>query len=484
MPPDEDLLPLGVYADTGATLPLVDDDTLAEFSDQPAEAAGVSPDALAAKQGHLGTNDRVSNPNDLTQTGWAIIYGASIGDDVKQALAPLIEHRRKEVANDELVKIFEGAEAFEPNDTAGSWLAKNGKNIIMEDVDPALGVPYYVLIVASPQDIPFEFQYHLDLYWAVGRIWFPTAAEYRRYAESVVEYETLTGALPASRQFSLFAPRNGVDKAMGVFQQTAAVAMTTQRKHLPPFGVDKKFRLHAVLESAATTESLDNIWSGKTPGGRPSLVFTGSHGMVFEAGDSRQPADQGAIVCEEWAGQEAPKRTHYYAGRHLPAEANFQGMIHFLFNCYGAGWPRSDGYARTLKRPAKISEETMLARFPQQLLAHKNGGALAVLGHIDRAWAASYNSPKTGPQVEGFRTFVNRLMDGHRIGHATDRLNQRWASLSIELSEMLQRKQNGIPVKLDDLKARWIIRDNARNYIVFGDPAVRLRVDKLPELSQ
>ena len=73
---------------------------------------------------------------------------------------------------------------------------------------------------------------------------------------------------------------------------------------------------------------------------------------------------------------------------------------------------------------------------------------------------------------------MNRIMSGQRIGHATDRWNQRWAMLSTELAEALQRNANGFGDP-DQLRNLWIARDDARNYVVFGDPAVRLRVADL-----
>jgi len=498
--PTEIPLAMGVHADSGERLAGIDEEALESFSGQSAEMQ-VSDEVDAKSKSHLGTDDDVEDHTKLDQTGWAIIFGASIGDDVKKQLEPLIEHRRRQVyprrqvGNDRLFQIFSGADSYQVGEGAEPgepvvwenevkhWLAKNGKNIAMNEVDPKKGVPYYVMIVASPDEIPFEFQYWLDLYWAVGRLWFPAADEYGIYARSVVDYETAS-SVATSRQMAIFAPRNGEDHAMGLFTDNMARPMMAPTETKPPFGSVQNFRLRPFLGDPATTETLEDIWRGKVKDGPPAVVFTGSHGMVFFAGDERQAAQQGAIVCNEWRGKDPPKRSHYYAAEDLPSDARVHGMIPFVFNCFGAGWPRNDTFGRTSKRPAKLAEGPMLARLPQALLSHKGGGALAVLGHVDRAWSYSYRSSKLGPQIEGFRTLMNRLMAGECIGHATDKLNQRWSVLSAGIAEDLQRKDNGLPVDLDALKSKWVARDDARNYIVFGDPAVRLRVADMPVLSE
>ncbi len=35
----------------------------------------------------------------------------------------------------------------------------------------------------------------------------------------------------------------------------------------------------------------------------------------------------------------------------------------------------------------------------------------------------------------------------------------------------------------DQLGTQWVARDDARNYSVFGDPAVRFREDDMPSLA-
>ena len=65
-----------------------------------------------------------------------------------------------------------------------------------------LGGPTRILLPAAdrrPESIPFDFQYLLDIEYAVGRLSFDDADRYRSYAESVVDYEKAS-AVGTSRQ--------------------------------------------------------------------------------------------------------------------------------------------------------------------------------------------------------------------------------------------------------------------------------------------
>ena len=89
--------------------------------------------------------------------------------------------------------------------------------------------------------------------------------------------------------------------------------------------------------------------------------------------------------------------------------------------------------------PQPIAPRPLVARLPQKMLAHPQGGALAVLGHVDRAWPTSFTSPRVGPQLQGFRDVIGRILRGDRLGQATDQFDVRRAALSFELSELQRR---------------------------------------------
>jgi hypothetical protein len=113
------------------------------------------------------------------------------------------------------------------------------------------------------------------------------------------------------------------------------------------------------------------------------------------------------------------------------------------------------------------------------MLAHPAGGALASIGHVARAWAYSFLSERSRGQVQGFRDVIARLVAGHRIGYATDQFNIRWAALSTDLSEALADRKNHPEISEAVLANRWV----ARNDVILGGPAVKLRVDARPVLS-
>src|SRR6266446_5540479 len=70
---------------------------------------------------HLGLPFDI-NPEIVEQAGWAIVFHEKEGPAVKQAFEPLIAHRRKQIANGNIVKELEYREGEE----RASWLARHG----------------------------------------------------------------------------------------------------------------------------------------------------------------------------------------------------------------------------------------------------------------------------------------------------------------------------------------------------------------------
>jgi len=479
--PNSGPVPFGVR-DDGSVLDGVSD-----------EAPGLSPawpldkpvmQAKAAeREQHFGVDENEYDPNDLHDVGWAVLFAPGLDEKIKEALQPLLERRKVQVDDERLFKILDGD--YHPPEKAEDWLTRHGAR--MATVVPLAGVPYYVLIVGSPDQIPFEFQYELDIFWAVGRLWFETADEFRQYAASVVKYET-DAEVSRSRQIAFFATRNSNDRATELLMNQVALPMLNGTAVTKPLGRARKlnFALSPFLGENAEGTDLDNIFRGRIPNGPPALLFTGSHGRTGDIADPAFSDIRGALICNSWTKGRAISRDQFYAGADLPSDADVHGLIHFLFACYGAGWPEIDNFSRTAEKQTRIAPKPAIAQLPQKLLSHPNGGALAVIGHVDRAWAWSFQSADGTGQTGEFRMVLNSLMAGDRIGQAMDEFNKTWAALSTGIGETLHQIQSMgrqlPPEELNKLKNRWVARDDARNYVVLGDPAVQLRTDHMPSI--
>ena len=91
---------------------------------------------------------------------------------------------------------------------------------------------------------------------------------------------------------------------------------------------------------------------------------------------------------------------------------------------------------KVLGKPPEIAPRAFVSRLSQRLLSHGNGGALAVVGHVDRTWTTSFEGSEKGEGVDVFRNTLRRLLAGHTVGWAMEYFNQAHAALAAELSNL------------------------------------------------
>jgi hypothetical protein len=468
----------GIDLDTGDyTIPPMDVDELDALvrGDKPPE--NIKQLQFRAQPQHsLGVKEGV-DVKSLAESGWAVIFAEDADPAVEQALQPLLALREQQ-AGPRFHRY-----TYQAGISTDRFLADRGAGPGPADPDR---VPYYLLIVGSPETVPYRFQSQLDVMYAVGRIDFATAADYAAYAKSVVAAES--GQAQRPRQATFF----GVTHPSGdpATRQSLEFLIDPLVQTL---GATGGWTVEAVRNQEASKDALRRRLGGDQT---PALLFTASHGLRVSPDNERQLSQleyQGALVCADWPGPgtKFTDEAFLFAGRDLvqAPDADLRGMIALFFACFGAGTPQEDLFSR-LKRiqlgqepgPAlQLAPQPFVADLPRRMLSAPAGGALAVVGHVERCWPSSFvwKAKRDGtvpPQTAAFESTLKQLMAGYPVGAAVEFLNQKYAALAAMLHVFLEDIQFGATYDRAEFTNVWMAANDAQWYTIIGDPAVRLPV--------
>ena len=409
----------------------------------------------AARQDDRGRPPEGVDARDLAQAGWGVIFaeGCDPGP-IKKALEPLLTLRRNQAGP--LFQCFDGPErAFRPDDTATSWLQRQGLDFGSGNVKK---VPYFLLLVGNPDTVPFGQDFELGARFAVGRLGFSKLEHYRTYADNVVAAETdLRPAAELGEQaasWTLFAPHHQNDAATD-----GSVRCLAEPLH-EAFSTDPTWRLDTYIGPDATRNALISRLSQN----RPDLLFFAGHGLGPCHIDGET---QGGLVCSDTVSlRGGALARHCVRAADLP-DGDLRGMVAVLFGCYTVGCPEFDSFSTENRR---LTAASNFSELPRRLLSRPNG-ALAVLGHVDRAWSTSYRMNNV-PQPETFLSVTRALLSGERLGFATSRLGERYHQAATDYGNLLQQFSTTQKAP-KNLHLSWIYHQDAKSYLIFGDPAVR-----------
>jgi len=422
----------------------------------------------------------------LEEAGWGIIFAADADPAIIEALKPLRDHRREQAAkvNEKLYREYIGPNAagggyrYDPPESKADFL-KRQQAEASGPVNPEK-MPYYLLIVGDPVTIPYSFQYQMDVQYAVGRIHFDHPAEYARYAESVVAAEK--GKIAVPRRAAFFGPHNPDDDATDA-SSTRLIPPLFQKANEITAELADPWTVSCVAPGDSSRARLTELMGGAET---PAFLFTASHGVSYDD-PTLQRKYSGGLVCSEWGGpnskRDLPVRDVFFAGEDVTDDRCVAGMIAMFFACFGAGTPQFNDFALQdgSSTRGQIAPKAFVSQLPRRLLSHPKGGALAVMGHVDRVWDASFLDYGTKQATTCFESALGILLKGNPIGMASEYFNSRYSEIGAALSQEYEdarwnpSKRPGDALRFTTL---WTTNNDARNYVIVGDPAVRLVLGK------
>lgn len=414
-----------------------------------------------------------AEPSLVKEAGWGIVISATMEnrDAILAALEPLLEYRREQVGQERFKRLsYIKDKDFSPI----SWLARH--KVSASAVEPEK-IPYYLLLVGSPQDISFRFQFTLDVQYAVGRVYFDTVAEYAVYAKQLVAREQAKSQV--AKQAVLFGVKHDFDTATeySIKYFIEPLQRALLERYSTPNG---SWTINSLKEAQASKSALITVLKQAEP---PAFVLTASHGIAFPDNDINQQ-DQGALICSDWQPSQwmPPKAIPpecYFSANDLNQDFNLKGMILCLFACYSGGVPTRDSFHTSTEQAAQvISTSDFLSRLPRQLLL---AGASAVIAHVDRALAASFIGHLNTDNTSVFNGLIEGLFKGLPVGYAMRYLNDYYATMESEMS-LISDQIKTDPFAAESYTAGQIAsfysrKVDARNYILIGDPAAHLNID-------
>jgi hypothetical protein len=399
-------------------------------------------------------------PESLSEVGWGLVSTPGLDPSIRDALMPLMTHRAK--AAQSSPRIFH----YHPGDRAMTWLLRR-----RADSGP---VPYHLLIVGGPEEIPFEFQQELSLTHSVGRLSFDTPEEYAHYVSRVLEYE-LGSRVLTPRRITYWSPRHSGDEVSKRINDQLIAPLHEGGPDKGERPIARLLRMEAqrFQGDEATTSRLSAVLKGRI--GDPSaLVFAAAHGVT----SSRYHDLQGGLLGQEWVPFK-PVSPSMIVAREEPgrADQSSRSLIAFFFASFSAGTSLADPFSRSLV-PRWISERPFVARLPRQLLALRGSGMLAVLGQVDWAWA-TVGGEEVAPRPHvPYRDCIGRILGGTPVGHAVrEEFGRRQVRASRALRELLNASDRRRSTWQAQVVHEWLNLLDARSLVVLGDPAVRLNLE-------
>jgi hypothetical protein len=347
--------------------------------------------------------------------------------------------------------------------------------------------PRYLLLLGDADEISFELQQHVAGDRFVGRLTFQEEVGFEAYVDKVLRAESTPAGSELARVL-FFTVHDGTTATDMGYQMLIQPAMKLCEKARQR----GDFPASLVLELGTPQSGLASHLPAEVAVRTPGVLFTLSHGLGAPRGGWDSAAKQ-----RQYQGALSLGAGHALTADALSGRPFLPGGLWFCFACFSAGTPTRSAYAPWIQRlrddnaggpsleavraSAPMDQRPFVAALPQAALANPDG-PLAVIGHVDLAWAYAFQELTGHNHASRFAGVLRELVKHRRVGVGLNALTRHVASVNAELTLKYQadeaaRTEGGAsPQEAYHRAHLWMTRNDLAGYVLVGDPAVRLPI--------
>jgi len=452
----------------------------------PHDSAGDEGDADEGEvSGGLSFYDLGAAGNDVAAQGWSVIAPeGKHGDGLIARIQPLIDARADLGGPLRIYRV-------PPRMTLQE--AQRWRQDVYNNDDPDL-IPRYQLFLGDLHEVPLELQHVQAPEGFVGRLAFADPEGYEAYVDKVLRWERSRAAARREPDALFYSVHDGT-AATRIGHRGLIEPVVEMAEGMRAAG---RFKAGSIRSSGDPEDPSPDELMREAAGLDAGVLFTMSHGAGAPRRGWTSPQAQ-----LDGQGAMSFGREGALSGADIRGKAFARGGVWFMFACFGAGTPTRSKFHHWLARLAKHrqfrgrpesvlkslptgEQRPFIGALPQAALASADG-PLAFIGHLDLAWTYSFSEIDSGRQKGRPGKYYNVLKSlcrGDRVGVALQELERFHNDKNQELTDLYdlaeEARANGRPDVIDRARIGhlWMVRQDLSGYILLGDPAVQLPLDR------
>jgi len=324
-------------------------------------------------------------------------------------------------------------------------------------------IPFYLLIVGSPADIPWSFQYLLNTTHGVGRLDLDDAGLSKYVAAAIGGWKA---ADPKQSNRALIWSVEGGGDITQLMHDVIAKPLGAR------LSADPDIQAQYLHGSDATASALIDRLSEA----RPGLVVTTSHGMTGPLGVENQAAMRASL------GVPVDKDFRLLDADALARRWSPDGAIWYAHACCSAGGDSQTAFTDLVKQGTQVAQVlagvaalgAVTAPLPRSLLG-LDEPLRAFIGHVEPTFDCTLKQPESDQGLG--KTLVGALYDDlynqYPVGYALRRWYGRYGSLFASHESAARRFAAGEDTEGTMFDCLRSARDGVST-VILGDPAVCL----------